>query len=327
MTNDAFSHYAKLISHLRTDAGKSKYPSSTRYRAPHKPFLLLTILDLFDQGVIAANFVPLSPDLADMFASYWQLLMPSDRTGYLYMPFFHMKNDGFWHLSPQPGNEAVLNAIRQIGGAKQLRDTVLGGQFDSDLYKLLCVKENRDALRAIIIETYFSTDAHGLLLEQTNRNVLAHEYSIELLEKARRHIAPSIQQADEDERPVRDQGFRKAIVIAYDHRCVMCGVRLVTYEGRTVAEAAHIVPWSVSYNDDPRNGLCLCRVCHWAFDVGLAGITPKYRIRLSEQINTDGNRPGHLSTLEDRPIFEPVEGIYSPYVDSLKWHIKNIFLR
>lgn len=327
MENNKFSTYTKLISHLRTDAGKSKYPASTLHRAPHKPFLLLTILDLFDQGVITTNFVPLTPALADVFASYWELLMPSDRTGHLYMPFFHMKNDGFWHLVPQPGYETALNVIRQISGAKQLRDTVLAGQFDSELYELFCVKEARDALRAVVIETYFSSEVHGLLLEQANRNVVAHEYSLELLEQARQHIAPTIQQVDDYERPVRDQGFRKAIVTAYDHRCVMCGVRLLTYEGRTVAEAAHIIPWSVSYNDNPRNGLCLCRVCHWAFDVGLAGITPRYRIRLSEQINTDGNRPGHLSTLEDRPIFEPVEMVFNPDIDSLHWHMKNLFLK
>ena len=327
MTNDAFSHYAKLISHLRTDAGKSKYPAVSRHRAPHKPFLLLTILDLFDQGVITANFIPLSPNLADIFASYWQLLMPSDRMGHLYMPFFHMKNDGFWLLIPHPGSEKVLKAIRQMGGAKQLRDTVLGGQFDSELYDLLCIKDARDALRAIVLETYFDPEVHILLLQQANQHVLAHEYSVELLEQARQNMAPNIQQDDEDERPVRDQGFKKAIVTAYDHRCVICGIRIVTYEGRTVAEAAHIIPWSVSHNDDPRNGLCLCSICHTAFDVGLLGITPKYRIRLSEQINTDGNRPGHLSTLEDRPIYEPVETIFNPDADSLSWHMKHIYLR
>ncbi|MCB8986015.1 MAG: HNH endonuclease [Ardenticatenaceae bacterium] len=26
--------------------------------------------------------------------------------------------------------------------------------------------------------------------------------------------------------------------------------------------AAHIIPWSESHNDDPRNGLALCHLCH-----------------------------------------------------------------
>jgi putative restriction endonuclease len=42
----------------------------------------------------------------------------------------------------------------------------------------------------------------------------------------------------------RDQGFRRAIVTAYDYRCSMCGIRVVTIEGHVAVEAAHIHPWS-----------------------------------------------------------------------------------
>ena len=325
--NDPLQYYIRLIRQLRTDSGKRKYPEATQHRAPHKPILLLCIIDLFDQGSITTNFVPISSQLADLFGSYWEIVMPSDRPGRLFLPLFHMKNDDFWYLIPQSGKEVALNAIQQIGGGAQLRELVLGGKFDDAFYALLCVKETRDMLRGVIIEKYFSASMQAILFERANTNLVAHQYSLELLAKARKQDSGAVQDKDETQRPVRDQGFRIAIVTAYDHRCVLCGVRLMTYEGRTAATAAHIIPWSVGHNDDPRNGLCLCRLCHWTFDVGLATITPTYRIRLSSQLNAEGNMSGYLSTLNDRPIFEPVEQVFNPDIDALKWHTDQVFLR
>jgi len=40
----------------------------------------------------------------------------------------------------------------------------------------------------------------------------------------------------------------------------------------TVVEAAHIVPWSKSHNNDIRNGMALCRLCHWGLDEGMLGV-------------------------------------------------------
>lgn len=324
--NEVLEHYVRAVTRMRTAAGKKQYPADTRHRAPHKPILLLSIFDQFDQGEITRNFVPFSAELADLFASYWDLVMPVDRTPRMFLPFFHMKNDGFWQLLPQPGKEAILEAIPQIAGTAQLRDTVLGGQFDEDLYQLILIKEHRDVLRTAVIKKYFADSIQRILMQQAEINVTAYQYSQNLLETARKRSAHSDSSAASAEQPVRDQGFRRAIVTAYDHRCVLCGVRLVTYEGRTSATAAHIIPWSVSYNDDPRNGLCLCRLCHWTFDVGLTAITTRYRIRLSDQINNEGNMPGYLSTLADRPIFEPTEDVFNPDPDALQWHMKQVFL-
>lgn len=323
---DALAYYVKLISHLRTDRNRVRFPVTTRHRAPHKPILLLAILDLLQQGELQRNFVEPSPELADLFAGYWDLVMPADRAIRLFLPFFHMKNDGFWHLVPFEGKETALEHIRQISGPSQLRETVQGGQFDAELYDLLCIVETRDTLRTAIIETYFDESLQPALRQQSSINVGAFQYSRALLEQARQQKQGTISSEDEALRPLRDQGFRRAIVTAYNHRCVLCGVRLVTRDGRTVATAAHIIPWSVSHNDDPRNGLCLCRLCHWAFDVGMAGINARYRIRLSSELMAGGNAPGHLSTLHDRPIFEPVEDVFFPDINALNWHMKQIFL-
>lgn len=317
--------YIKAFGRLRTDASKKNYPETSLHRAPHKPLLLLTVFDLVAQGNLTTNLIALSPELGDLFATYWKLVMPPDRTGNLSLPFFHLKNDGFWHLIPQLGKEEVLGAIRQIAGMSQLRDTVIGAHLDDDLYQLICVEETRNFLRTALIEGYFHPSIHILLLEQADVNLMAFQYSQELLAKTK--TQSSSVSLEEQKPAVRDQGFRRAIVTAYDHRCVLCGIRLLTEDGLTAATAAHIVPWSVSHNDDPRNGLCLCRLCHWVFDIGLAGITTKYRVVLSQQLMRSGNLAGYLTTLDSRPIFEPTEQSYNPDLEALNWHLGNVFLK
>jgi putative restriction endonuclease len=46
-----------MFSKPRTDRGRDRYPEITCCRAPHKPFLLLSVMDLIDQGRISENLI------------------------------------------------------------------------------------------------------------------------------------------------------------------------------------------------------------------------------------------------------------------------------
>ena len=95
----------------------------------------------------------------------------------------------------------------------------------------------------------------------------------------------------QEETRVRDQGFRRAIVNLYDHRCALCGIRMLTPEGHTVVEAAHIVQWNESHNDLPTNGMALCRLCHWSFDEGLMSVGNRYEVFVSGRVHVERNLP------------------------------------
>jgi putative restriction endonuclease len=84
-----------------------------------------------------------------------------------------------------------------------------------------------------------------------------------LIEKARQQVKESPAPGEDYQALVRDQGFRRAVVRIYDHRCAFCGLRLLTSDGRTVVDAAHIVPWSASHDDDPYAAGPATRGC-WA---------------------------------------------------------------
>lgn len=213
--------YLPPFTHLHTATNRAHWTAATRHRAPNKPLLLLTVIDLFAQGLIPTNLIEPSDDLAELFALYWSLVMPLDRRGNLAMPFFHLRSEGFWHLVPRPGQETALAAVKSMSSMNQVHELLLGAQIDPDLFALLQQPAARDQLRAALIATYFAPDLHAALYAQAVTNQAAFQYSLDLVEEAKRGHPlqePLIAYATIPT-PVRDQGFRRAVVTAYSHRC------------------------------------------------------------------------------------------------------------
>lgn len=76
---------------------------------------------------------------------------------------------------------------------------------------------------------------------------------------------------------------------AYNHTCLFTGMRLpkTPATGSSGVDAAHILPWAEYNLNTVSNGICLSKLCHWAFDSGILQLsydtpTSTYRIALSE---------------------------------------------
>jgi hypothetical protein len=59
--------YLEIFSNLWTDRGRDRYPEITFHRAPHKPFLLLSVMDLIVQARITQNLIEPSYELVDKY--------------------------------------------------------------------------------------------------------------------------------------------------------------------------------------------------------------------------------------------------------------------
>jgi putative restriction endonuclease len=285
--------------------------------------LLLSVLDLFELGEIDSNLIEISENLLDLFDRYWVRVLPFIKPSTLAMPFVRMESEGFWHIARRKEGESLFGKYER--SVAQLRERVFGAYLDKALYQYLQVEANRVLLRSVLVgDRYFSNEARESLLQQGFVNREAFIYSEELLKNPE---DPEVREAllEEEYIPVRDQGFRRAVVTAYDHRCSMCGIRVRTFEGHTAVEAAHIVPWSETRDDRPTNGLALCRTCHWTFDERLLSVSRSYEIIASRHLNVLNNLPGYLMSLEGRTIFLPSKESYRPDLDSLEWHRKNVF--
>lgn len=75
--------------------------------------------------------------------------------------------------------------------------------------------------------------------------------------------------------------FRERVLAAYGYRCALSGLP----EPRLI-DAAHIVPDGDEYLGQPevRNGICMSKIHHAAYDTGLIGIDPDFRIHVSERL-------------------------------------------
>ncbi len=319
------ARYMKRFARLRTNINRASWSEFPRNRAPYKPLLLLSVLDLFEQGRIRSNLIELTPDITELFARYWSRVVPLDRHGDLAQPFFYLRSDGFWHLLPRPGRENVLAATTHIKSLVQLQDVIIGARLDDELYELLRTREPRDVLRTVLVETFFAPEMRPSLIEQGAINNEAFRYSEKLLRQEYSEVAETLIKEEAYQTAARDQGFRRAVVTAYDYRCALCGIRIVTFDRHTAVDASHIKPWSLSRDDRPANGMALCKLCHWSFDEGLLSVSQNYTVTSSAQLFALDNLPGHLTSLKGRGIVGPTERTHWPDLDSLKWHRENVF--
>lgn len=327
---NALAEYVRSFITLRTDVNRNYYPDQPGHRAPHKPLLLLAVMDRIAEGSVTSNFIEIDAELGELFSIYWAKVMPPDRRGNLAYPFFHLRvrDGGFWHLVARPGKEQALEAARAVRSVPELRELVWGARLDEELFALLLDPASREVLRAALLERYFAPEIRPTLLAQGVVNVQAYRYSLDLLDAARcEPFGGASLAADALPRSARDQGFRRAVVIAYEHRCGFCGIRMTTPDGHTVVEAAHIIPWSESQNDDPRNGVALCRLCHWTFDEGLLALSETYLILASPELTADRNVPAHLGALVGRLLVGPAEETWRPDLTALRWHREKRFRR
>jgi len=318
------TQYLKIFSRLRTYKDRKKWSALTTYQAPHKPFLLLSIMDLIAQGAITHNLIKPSFELVEMFNCYWNSIMPPGSKSSMAYPYPRLKTDGFWHLIPNPGYEDQIKI--NFSSMTKLREVCAGARMDEELFRLMCKPETREQLRAALIETYFAPEIRTKVLEQGNLNYAAYRYSEKLLKLAewKKDFGKATDESDWQKK-IRDSGFRRTIVTLYRHRCALCGIRMLTPEGHTIVDAAHIKPWKDGFDDRPTNGMALCKLCHWSFDKGLMSVGKEYQVLVSKRVMVERNFPGHILTLTDRPIFTPEKESFRPAQDNLHWHRKNTF--
>ena len=298
---------------------------------PHKPFFLLIIIEMLESGELSENRIPFGqierkkPFFADLIAVF-NSGNASNRRPNIHYPFFHLKSNGFWHLDP-PELQSSLAGIPHT--AADLRNADATAKLDERLFVLLVISEYREILRQVLISTYFSNIRYEVerVIEEHrthNRECIAEDiegYSQQLIQDTQ---YPFLMQKEvtsiQIETPVRSAGFRKAIMKIYKYKCAVCELDIRTASGASITDAAHIIPFSVSYNDDVRNGLSLCKSHHWAFDARLFSLSETYHVIVPPISHEHEPTETMLSELRDRRIWTPPVEQHRPDQEALAWH-------
>ncbi|WP_035988083.1 HNH endonuclease [Leptolyngbya sp. KIOST-1] len=313
-----FLFYAKRFAKLRVD--------KARGTAPHKPILLLTVLDLCEKGLINRNEIYLSPELTANFLKFWHQFVDSDHHSNIALPFFHLTGDRFWHLMPNPGFEAAIAARVKFRTLPVLRSAVKYAYLDGELFALLQNPQSRTELTTILIQAWFP-DRGG---------EIAKAFKYDEFEAVQRSLFDSggatynvEDLRDEDRIFVRNAAFRRNVVKLYDQRCAFCKVRVVGWDGVNMVDGAHIQPFAEFRDDRFVNGLALCKNHHWAFDHGWFGVDDDYRILIPWDRFTEETleKSQEIQEFRGKEIFLPRNGQFPPSLKSLRWHREKWMIR
>ena len=317
MSADTLQKYVQKMKRLRVDRAHGV--------APHKPLLLLTVIELIERGQIQKNKIPLSPDLAETFMRYWSKV--TDRRPNIALPFFHLKSDGFWHLHPNAGYEKALSVTDRITAVSRLREVIAYASLDDDFFVLLTDTGDREIIRQTLIHVYlldFKQAIESLIAEGQQIS----EYEQLLISEVEHPFSPQKPTTPvPEEEPIRSAGFRQAIMGLYDYACAVCRLRIVTIDGESATDAAHIIPFRISQNDDVRNGVSLCKLHHWSFDKGLISLSKNYQILVSPLMSDRRPTEWMLTELQDKSILLPEHDQLYPAQDALDWHRGEVLRR
>ncbi|HQU83284.1 MAG TPA: HNH endonuclease [Pyrinomonadaceae bacterium] len=310
---DVLTYYLNKIEKLRIGRSHGK-------PAPHKPILLLALIDLFEEGAITKNEIEPSPQIVESFLKYWHLV--SLEKPRIFLPFFHLKSDKFWHLHAKAGNKKLLAMTKQMNSMTHLASLVEFASLDEDLFLLLHRADAREAIRQKIIEVYFGEQTElfrAVIADNREINNIEH-LLLESAEKENPEIARTV-----TDTPKRNIAFRRAIIRLYNYTCAACRLRIITLDGETAVEAAHIFPFAQSYDDSIGNGISLCPLHHWAFDKHLFSIDDNYKMIVSSNFEESGNEAFSLHSLQAKEIYLPKEKPFRPSISMLRWHRGKLF--
>jgi putative restriction endonuclease len=293
--------------------------------APHKPLMLLAVLDLIEERVITDARVEYGDRLVERFHDYWSALDPTGFQPRSWLPYFHLRSDGFWQVVAHDGLEPELAATSSPKSRRQLQSLIRHVRLSDEVWASLQSEQGRDIARRALLESHFAPRDQDSLSRVIELGTQVARCAENLLDAARH----SPFRTDHDRadvalvsQHVRGQAFRKVIRRLYRDSCSMCELRLVTDRGRSIMEAAHIIPFAESHNDDPRNGIALCPVHHWCFDQGLTGITPDYRIVVAEELTEDLPTNDRILALRGRSLRLPNDELLYPHRSALERHLR-----
>lgn len=248
------THWLNKLRHLNPNR------SRTKGAAPHKPCLLLSLLDMAQDGELASADLKRTPGLHARFNAFSSIVLPrwGGKVDLTY-PFYYLKSQGFWQaLDAERHNSRGVDATDSI----TLEPSFLAWMQNADF---------RRSARIVLVETYFPPEERVALYALLGVRAQTAEFQKELSVLKE----PVAEYAVEQGRSAR---FSVQVVCCYQHTCALTGYRIITQNGESVVEAAHIEPWAKTRNNDIHNGLALSRNAHWAFDRGLWSVDDQFRI-------------------------------------------------
>lgn len=325
MENPLFERYSNLFSRLKRGYNKGFG------KAPHKPILLLCIIEEFQNGNYNSNKIFITPELVLTFKNFFRLLVDTGHKDNISLPFFHMKSESFWRLVLKPNSLINITSSKSVKSFKNLIESIEFAEIDRDLFLLLSNPIDNELLKNFLLDYYFSSTRSNIINKNFNifrtdiENQILNETTLEYQLRLNRLKSTLKNDSLIEELYIRGGVFKSTIPKTYDYTCSISGMKITSEKTTQMVDACHIIPFSVSYNDTIQNGISLSPNLHRAFDRGLITIKDDYTVRVSPTIK-DNESVYSITQFNGKQIKLPSNIKHYPSLESLIWHNKEVYI-
>ena len=297
-------------------------PNRVRDRLrPHKPCLLLAVLDLFEAQVVHKNQIEFdsAPRLIETFNAYFEAVARPNERKRACMPYVHLASDEIWRLEPVSGCEQAVKIPPKGGVTNQwVRDNVRCVRLNESFFYSCFEADARNTIREAIVEKFFSTQSDEIR-RAINKSVASIRYELQL-----RRNEPAGELCNLPNKDTRSTSFRRVVLDAYDYRCSATGWRIVLPSVKLI-EAAHLIPWSESKDDSVQNGMALTPTFHRAMDANLIAPSTKGVWEISDVFKDSRIKDfDHFRELEGKRVILPNKLGNRPKDEALEYRIQKL---
>tara|TARA_R110002072_G_scaffold80252_1_gene184574 strand:+ start:232 stop:1194 length:963 start_codon:yes stop_codon:yes gene_type:complete len=311
-----YSHYFKKLRRDYKNGG-----------APHKPILLLAIINQFEKQLQVDNRIYITPEIISDFKFYWSKLVVTKHDAHFTLPFFHMKSEPFWRLIPNQGCEKWVLSKSPIRSFSSLKTAVDHAKIDNELFELLSKNIEREVLKQQILESYFKETKSNLIQQKEIVDNLSDEILNEDPSTYKNKIQELQKKLDntsfEEEVFIRNGAFKRSVSRVYSDTCAISNLKIDATSTYSAIDACHIVPFSESKNNHITNGIALCPNLHRAFDRGLIAIDDNYRLLVNSNFKESKNTLYGILQFKGKEVNLPENKNYLPLIENLAWHRKS----
>ena len=296
--------------------------------APHKPILLLSVLQSFQNNQILDQRIYLTPELVGLFKTNWSLLVTTQHDCRISYPFYYLKSDKFWRLVPKSGFENINQMGSIMKSFSTLNAAVDFALIPDDLYQLMKDERNNRILQHLLLDEYFPDTKSNFINSEAGQynlfNLLEEKILHEDAAEYKTEIQQLLRQNDEEEIFIRGSIFKREIPRIYNYTCCVSGMKTSATSAVSMVDACHIIPFSHSFDDTITNGIALCPNLHRAFDRGLIAIDSDYRVRVSGIFHEEASNYC-IKYFDGKRILLPSDRNFFPFAGNFDWHLKNTF--
>ncbi|RPE33397.1 phosphorothioated DNA-binding restriction endonuclease [Kitasatospora cineracea] len=290
-------------------------------RAPHKPLLLLWLVDRFAaSGNSETRYEEVAEPVGRLIAQYTAAVSTPDGERAA-LPFRLLETE-LWAAT-----DAFSQPLPEQASHRRLLDLGARGRLRPAVEELLGDRRVRDRVRTLLLAEAIGSDTGTGTGSNTGTSADTSAGSSSTLEQSVRDALPPAEHRYRQEtRRVRDSRFARAVLPLYGNACAVCGFSGRIGPAPVGVEAAHVHGHADGGPDVVQNGIALCALHHALFDQGVLGLTEHLTIMVSPHFTHTGDHRGPAVTaLAGLPVRLPADPGHRLAPQYVAWHTEHVF--